>query len=250
MTPAPFVLWVMWFGPMGPTRRQSLERITRSAHVNVVLLTDKNFTSVGSDLHPVATSGVLSKNHLSDYLRAYVMHHYGGAYQDVKPTQINWREQIERLNANKSSWFVGSEELPYFKKHPAWDKSFGERGILPPYSSIASQGANCVTSNGYYAAKPNTPLTTTWLDLVSRKLDEHARALFAHPPPYHRCCFPPQKANGYPLYWTELHGNLLHPLQVTYCHAITTFYKIFVRNYRDGIEDTSHTAGVRPPGAA
>lgn len=237
MHPAPFVLWIMWFGPLGPTRRQSIERITRNARVPVTLLTEENFTTVGSDLHYVAKSGVLSKNHLADYLRAYVMHHFGGAYQDVKPTQIDWRAQLERLNGDDDAWFIGSEELPYFKHHPAWDKDFGNRGLLLPYATVAAQGGQCVTSNCYYAAKPYTPLTQRWLDLVTRKLDEYTPALFAHPAPYPRCCVQYKEA-GYPLYWTELHGDLLHPLQVEYCRTIRTFYRIVVNNYRDvGKED-------------
>jgi hypothetical protein len=96
---APLVLWVFWFGPLGPVRRASIDKITKHAGVNVTLLTDSNYTRVGT-LHPLALSPALSKNHLSDYLRAYVMHHYGRAYQDVKPTSINWREKLMRLNGD------------------------------------------------------------------------------------------------------------------------------------------------------
>ena len=138
---APLCLWIMWFGKMGPTRRKSIERITRSAGVRVILLTEKNFTSVGDDLHPVATSGVLSKNHLSDYMRAYLMHKYGGAYQDVKPTQINWKRQLEALNGDDDAWFIGSDELAYFQKSRVGQNVWRTRAFAAVFQRQRKRGS-------------------------------------------------------------------------------------------------------------
>lgn len=237
MDRAPLALWLMWFGPMGPTRRRSIDQIKRHAGVPVHLLTEDNFTDVGGDLPAIVKSDPLSKNHRADFLRAYVMHHYGGAYQDIKPTIINWRHHLQRLNGNSTLWFIGAEELPYFKLNPAWDRAFGNRGLLPPYAKVKSKSYRCVTSNGYYAAKPQTPLTRRWLSLARRKLSEHADQILKHPAPMPRCCTQ-YRLGGYPVYWTELHGDLLHPLQTVYCKRISTFGTVTVGRYRDSIEDT------------
>lgn len=230
-TSAPFVLWLFWFGPIGPVRQSSINSIKRAAGVNVTVLGDSNYTQVG-DLHPLALSPALSKNHLSDYLRAFVMHKYGGAYQDVKPTTINWKDKISRLNENRHALFLGADEQPYFKFHPAWDKTFGNAGILLPYSLVQKHGPQCVTSNCYYAAKPNTAFTQEWLHLVTQKMTIHMHSVRLHPAPFPRCCTA-YKNNGYPIYWSELHGDLLHPLQVKYCRNIMKFEEIHVGKYRD-----------------
>jgi hypothetical protein len=235
---APLVLWVFWFGPLGPVRRASIDKLTKHAGVNVTLLTDSNYTRVGT-LHPLALSPALSKVHLSDYLRAYVMHHYGGAYQDVKPTRINWRDQLSTLNHDPDSWFVGAEETPYFQRNPAWDRAFGEAGLLLPYSAVRSSAAHCVTSNGYYAVKPYTPLTREWLALATLKMTVHSKMVRLHPAPRPRCCTT-YRENGYPIYWTELHGDLLHPLQVKHCRHVTRFDRAAVAHvgqYRDAEEE-------------
>lgn len=208
--------------------------IIRHAGVNVILLTDSNYTSVlGRDnLHPLALSPALSKNHLSDYLRAFVMHHYGGAYQDIKPTRIDWKAKLDVLNGDAAMWFLGADEHPGFKQSPAWDVTFGKSGLLPGYDFVKSRSARCVTSNCYYAAKPQTPLTERWLALVTKKMTLHAAGVERHPATSPRCCLPGPRTQ-YPIYWTELHGDLLHPLQTVFCGHIARFEAIYVGKYRD-----------------
>jgi hypothetical protein len=43
---------------------------------------------------------LLTPIHKSDYARAYLMHHYGGGYGDVKHYQFDWRPYLERLEQN------------------------------------------------------------------------------------------------------------------------------------------------------
>ena len=47
----------------------------------------------------------------------------------------------------------------------------------------------------------------------ARLVSKHA-AVREHPAPTARCC--QEDPKGYPLAWAELHGNALHPLQLTY----------------------------------
>lgn len=233
---APRMLWLFWFGSLGPVRRRSIDMIMATAGVEVTLLTDLNYTKVleRAKLHPLALSPALSKVHLSDYLRAFVMHHYGGAYQDVKPTKIDWSDKLAALNNDSNAWFIGADEHPGFKANPAWDVDFGKDGLLPSYSYVRSKSKHCITSNGYYAAKPNTPLTERWLQLVTKKMTHFAASVELHPAPKPRCCPPKEHLmNGYPIYWTELHGNLLHPLQTVFCRHVKRFKAIYVGAYRD-----------------
>ena len=229
---APYMLWIFWFGPMGPVRQKSIDTIKRTAGVSVIVLGDLNYTTVG-DLHPLALSPALSKVHLSDYLRAFVMQKFGGAYQDVKPTTIDWKSKIAHLNSHDNLWFFGADELPWHKSHPAWDKQFGTTGLLPSYSIVKKLGPACVTSNGYYAAKPNTALTKRWLDLVTQKMAIYLQSVQLHPAPRPRCCTK-YKENGYPIYWSELHGDILQPLQVVHCRRIARFESIVMtKKYKD-----------------
>ena len=57
------------------------------------VVTDENIGSfnVSTDpIHPAIFAGQLSMNHRVDYLRAYMMHHHGGGYHDVKPPGRSW----------------------------------------------------------------------------------------------------------------------------------------------------------------
>jgi len=61
-------------------------QITRGKiDVPVILITSKNFPSFIKQTHPIHKSfELLFGNHKSDYVRAYLLHHYAGGYHDIK----------------------------------------------------------------------------------------------------------------------------------------------------------------------
>lgn len=80
----------------------------------MILVTPENvadFIVEGSPFHPIYEH--LSLVHRSDYLRAYLMYHHGGAYTDLKRQRGSLTEAIELLNADPDRWLVAGP-IPRF----------------------------------------------------------------------------------------------------------------------------------------
>ncbi|MGB0126559.1 MAG: hypothetical protein WBP72_02895, partial [Rhodocyclaceae bacterium] len=68
----------------------------------------------GFPLHPAFP--YLSSTHKADYLRCYLMHHYGGGYTDIKPTAKTWGEYFEQIE-NSGKLALGYTELAHGIPH-------------------------------------------------------------------------------------------------------------------------------------
>ena len=68
--------------------------------------------------------------------------------------------------------------------------------------------------------RPHTPLTAQWLAVVEEHLDAKRDDILAFPSPRARCCFPTWNAEGYPVRWSELMNEALHPLMYKYLHNV------------------------------
>lgn len=114
---APNIVWCAWTGDneLSPNRKAALESIRASNPAgDVILVTPENvadFMVEGSPFHPIYEH--LSLVHRSDYLRAYLMYHHGGAYTDLKRQRGSLTEAIELLNADPDRWLVAGP-IPRF----------------------------------------------------------------------------------------------------------------------------------------
>lgn len=137
----------------------------------------------------------LSLVHRSDYLRAYLLHHHGGGYADIKFSRASWLGAFDAFEASPC-WLGG-----YTEKHRLLVPLVGgelERDLRRTSRQLLGYGT--------LLARPYTALSQTWLDRVGDVLTAHASAL-ARSPGNVRGDNP-----GYPLRWTEILADVVAPL--------------------------------------
>lgn len=87
------VVFCTWTGnnAMSSNRTQSFLSIMQWLNCPVIYLNPRNIRQWQHPEHPFHPAfDYLSATHKADYLRCYLMHHYGGGYTDIKPTQKDW----------------------------------------------------------------------------------------------------------------------------------------------------------------
>lgn len=204
----PRVLWCFWTGAneMSPTRRQCFDQIgALNDDLQVVLVTQANLEQYlveGAPLHP--SYDHLSYVHRADYLRCYFMHHWGGAYTDVKKPRTPWRPALERLEGNSEKWILGYREI-----------SSGLCAQLPgPLGRDLRRFHRSLVGMGAFAFRPDTSFTAEWTTELYRRMDRLAPAL-ARSPGNERGTNP-----SYPVRWAELLGEIVQPLCLKYHERI------------------------------
>ena len=96
---------------MSGDRLRGFEEMKKKIGIHVELISYDNLKQweVPSDpLHPGFYH--LSAIHQSDHLAAYLMHHHGGGYSDVKPPSGSWAPYFARMDADNGTWAVGPRE--------------------------------------------------------------------------------------------------------------------------------------------
>lgn len=204
---APEVLFAAWMGDndLTPARRTALESLQEAnPDLPLVLVTQDDLDDYivdGAPLHPAFRD--LSAMHRSDYIRAYLMHHHGGAYVDLKIMRQPWSPVFDRLNSTPDVWAAGPPEVNSWNASPAKGPLGKEQKRNFP--RMAFQAA--------FAFKPGSSWTSEWLAEVDRRMDYFQRLLADHPAvdPYgHR--------GGYPVPWSSLMGQVFSPLALKYAH--------------------------------
>jgi hypothetical protein len=186
--------------PMSDQRATRFRELVAAASpCRVILYTASTIPSLqvpGSPFH--AAYPYLSAVHKADYLRAYVMHHHGGAYTDIK-TPYGW------------PWYDAFRDFE-----------------LNPKAMI-----NIRQPGGAMICRPRSPLTTRWYGEVCRVLDMHLEALKQHPGP--DAYATRENDPLYPLHWSEIMISILGPLVEEYAAlggVMTTVPLLFVHNHR------------------
>jgi len=213
--PFAYVVWCFWYeGRMNENRSRSFELMKSNLGVPLCLVTKENineFLLPEYPLHPAFQ--FLSDVHKSDYMRIYLLHHYGGGWHDIKPTQVNFSRVWDEFS-DPDVYFVGRPEI---KGGPA--KVFDEEGKwMPDYWTD-------LVGCGWWVGRPNTPLSTGMFYKINELLDENYEALKRYPA---KTPFDKKKKvhfewlhflsignKGYPLPWTVF-GNIFHPLNFKY----------------------------------
>lgn len=205
--PLPRRVFVLWTGsnPLTPNRARNLEMMREQLGVPVVLVTPDTVQEWILPEHPLHPAyDHLSLVHRSDYLRAYLLHHHGGGYADIKRPTSDWRAVFDRMDADLGAWIC----------------SYGEVG---PGAVALLEGRlgkdllgnwHQVVGCGAIIARPGSPFTSTWLGEVESRLDAHTADLQVAPGGVRG------DEPGYPLRWTEIMGDVYQPLQLEYLQHV------------------------------
>ncbi len=221
-------IYVLWLGDekINAYRRKSMNNLPK----NSILITKKNLYNYILPNYPLHPSyEYLSTIHKSDYLRCYLMYHYGGGYSDVKVTTIDWDYSFDKMEENKNIWMMGVKTTyPHTFSHTEeWDKKM---------KNSISMHIDKLFCMGFFICRPKTPMVTEWYNEVNKRLDTYLPALIKNPAKYTRECFDktymvafdkpiwenPNKSikTNYPITWNILLAQILYPLEIKYIKHI------------------------------
>lgn len=192
-------VFAVWTGSndLTPARRRNLQHLEHGLGLPLVLITPDNLDEwvvEGHPLHPAYPH--LALMHRADYLRAYLMHHHGGGYVDIKRPLHSWHDSYEEMSRDRDAWVTG-----YTTTHTSWiGKLRGRLGldILVRYRLMFGKCG--------FLMRSHTPLTAEWLAEVERLLDRRLDELRAAPATW------AYGGPGYPLSWHDVLTRVLDPL--------------------------------------
>lgn len=217
----PAWVFVVWTGhnELTPNRLRNLERLRSELGLPLVLVTPETLPKwivPGAPLHPAYED--LALMHRADYLRAYLMHHHGGGYADIKAPLGQWTGSFDEMLSDESVWVTS-----YASTYANWiGKLKGRLGrtILVRYRLVFGKGA--------FIMRSHTPLTAEWLAEVEAVLDRRVSHLSANP------AIEPYGSDGYPLSWHDLLSRILDPLTLKYHEHIRYDDRLLLdfENYR------------------
>jgi hypothetical protein len=196
----------MWAGtnPMSSQRIQALWSIYNNTRCPVVYI---NHQSQGDwekpeyPYHPAFE--YLSDTHKSDYMRCYLMHHYGGGWADIKHTSADWRPHFANLRSTEAL-ALGYQEIADGIPHV--------EGVLGD-----ELRANYKQNIGLCAFifKRYSVITQSWITQLNQALDTLLPNLkknqATHPQDQTGLRLPDGTESQYPVKWAELLGNIFHP---------------------------------------
>ena len=142
----------------------------------------------------------LSYVHRSDYLRAYFMHHHGGAYADIKKPDGSWVPVFDRMDGDGAIWITG-----YPEHSSLWVARYPGR-----LGRELRRRHDRIPGGGSFVVRPGTQLTTEWLAEVHRRLDYFASLVDANPGGVRG------EDPRYPVSWNRLLAQVLHPLALKF----------------------------------
>ncbi len=209
-------IFCAWTGsnPISANRLSSLFSVFINSGCPVCFITDRflrNWQLTDSPFHPAFD--FLSETHKADYLRVYLMHFFGGGYTDIKPTLYNWNLSFSKL-IESDKFGLGYTEI-------------GPHGVAP-----VGGDTEILLKNNFFKLiglcafifKPKTAFTSEWFKQTNDLLDLKLELLEKHPAQFPQDCSGARLPNGetsqYPLRWTELLGDIFHPLIYKYQHFI------------------------------
>lgn len=199
-------LYCVWFGDkMSMDRERCYNSILKNSNVNVILVTEKNLDSFILEDAPLPMGfNFLSNSHKSDYLRSYLMHHYGGAYTDIKQTDFDFNPYFDMLEKS-DKYCIG-----YVEEFPDWIK----------YQPVKDNYKQYI-GTGMMIHKPKTNLSKRWEYLTNKTIVKNYNQLKKYPGTYHpRAIYggildnkTDFKGSKYPFFWEEVGPVLWHRAQ-------------------------------------
>jgi len=238
----PLVMWTHFIGkpPTGNRLKQleAIEEWCNETGVTHIHVTQENFMDfkVGYWSEEFEASfpeneesppTMLSANHLSDYLRAYVGYYFGGGYTDVKsPVRevLNYRDLLMDV-ANDPNIYLTGAGLPDYQYIAC--NIYGCSEVFGPFDRYCCgrvvNNPRQFASIALFASRPGNLIFKEIYELNSQYLEDVSEKLRANPPRTWRCCFDYwdlDSENGYPVMWADLMGNIAYPLQEKYLEHV------------------------------
>jgi hypothetical protein len=155
-------IFIIWFGKkMSDDRKKCLDSIYKNIGCEITLITEDNLKDfVKVPLHKAFP--YLSKTHKADYLRTYLMHHYGGGYTDIKFVEKSWDKYFELLK-DENTWIVGYKLQKIESRIYPGDGDIG-RKLKKRWKELLGVSA--------FICKKNTPFTNEWINNLHTELDK------------------------------------------------------------------------------
>jgi len=203
----PRQVFMVWTGEndLTPARSRNLQATQEIVGVPVHLVRPENLDDWLLPDHPLHPAyDQLSLVHRSDYLRAYLLHHYGGGYCVIKRALHDWNGSFDALEEHPDRWIIGYPEQHV--NDPARLPGRLGHDIRKHYSRLVSSGALITRSH--------TDFTAEWLREIERRLDYFADQLAEFPGGIRG------EVVGYPVSWTDVLGKIYHPLQLKHLPRI------------------------------
>jgi len=200
-------IFCMWAGtnPMSAQRIQALWSIYNNTRCPVVFINHQSLRDWEKSEHPYHPAfEYLSDTHKSDYIRCYLMHHYGGGWTDIKQTSIDWRPHFAALKKS-DALALGYQEIadgiPHIKG-PLGDK------LRANYKENIGLCA--------FIFKRYSTITYEWTEKLNSKLDSLLSRLREHPAATPQDQLGLKNPNGsiseYPIEWAGILGEIFHPI--------------------------------------
>lgn len=223
-------LYVFWTGsnPIPAARKEALLSMSNSG-LSLRLISSENLNDYihPSNIHPAYK--YLNLAHRADYLRCYFMHHFGGAYSDLKAISHSWVPAIETMNSCPSCLALGYTEISRHAvanlyqnsvqlKNPIWRQRYDYirwRWLQINYRRVIGNGA--------FVFKPNTELTNRWWSDLNCRLDFLLKYLEDCPatePKERRGHIYDGRVSNYPVPWSYILGDILQPLILKYSSRV------------------------------
>lgn len=179
-------LYCYWDGsPMSDNRKKCFNTL-KNSKLDVHLITPQNLEDyLGESPHSKFKD--LSPNHQSDYIRCHMLHFYGGGYSDIKNTSESWLPFVEEFEMKPYIWGMGYKEVPN-----GWARIKGD----PDLSAKLKNNTDKLIGNGAFIFKAKTEFTYKWYERMLLKMEEPN------------------------LEWSELQGQVFHPLCLEYHERI------------------------------
>lgn len=233
----PFVIWCYWEGSeMNKNRSLSFTYLRENIGVPVCLITPQNISKFILPEHPLPQAlPYASIVHRSDFIRAYLMHFYGGGWHDIKATLVSFANCWE-LFKDENIYLIGRPES--FKGAA---KVADENGYYMP------DVAEDLVSVPAWIARGQTPLSKTIYEnlvqlflenefLLKRGPAKHPREKYIKPKNFlHKIGIQIKylysgRNPKYPLPWT-IFGNIFHPAVYKYkTHVVKSLPADTVKN--------------------
>lgn len=219
-------LFVFWTSKKEPgKKRKDALRSLENTGLHIIYIESENILDYISkkEIHPAYF--YLNDAHKADYLRCYFMHHFGGAYCDVKKVSHSWLPAINDAESKPEVIGVGYREVSPSGVAKIYESSkllnvnffnLARNYLLWNYLKL---NYHHLIGCGAFYFKKNSHLTNHWWTQLNNRLDFLYQDLKNNP-----ATTPKEKPgdviNGmrtcYPVPWTYLLGDILHPLSYKY----------------------------------
>ncbi len=208
-------IFCMWAGtnPMSSQRIQALWSIYNNTRCPVVYINHQSLRDWEKPEHPYHPAfEYLSDTHKSDYMRCYLMHHYGGGWADIKHTSADWRPHFKTLRIS-NALAIGYQEIadgiPHLKG-PLGDK------LRANYKENIGLCA--------FIFKRSSLITQDWYTQLHKKLDglfhELQKFPATHPQDEPQKKLDEQAISSYPISWAGILGEIFHPIIYSNKHRV------------------------------